>query len=53
MIEHASRFPMRKMALVFPEGMGMVPGLLEATISEANGDGKVTKWIGCYYSGAE
>ena len=38
-------FPMRKMAFVVPEGMGLVPGLLETAISEARGDKKVTKWI--------
>ena len=36
---------MRKTALVVPEGMGSVPGLLETAMSEAKGDGKVTKWM--------
>ena len=36
---------MRKTALIVPEGMALVPGLSETTLSELKADRKVTKWM--------
>lgn len=44
-------FPIRKTALLVPEGMGLVPAcLLETSFSVANGDEKVTKWMKLSFS---